>query len=176
MNRIALVFIALTAMIFMVAADPLYKWVDEQGNVHYSDKSQPGAKQIKLPPATTFKMPEPVTAPTNDSDRPQQTDEDRAPERAPYTAFEIAAPAPDQVYWNVTSVTVSLKISPMLHPGDRVTITLDGHVEGPMSQASFTFEDLDRGAHTVSANLQGQDGSVMIAKSVTFYIQRGTKH
>ena len=40
-----------------VLGDTLYKWVDSQGNVHYSDKPQPGAQKLTLPKATTYTAP-----------------------------------------------------------------------------------------------------------------------
>ncbi|HEV2322127.1 MAG TPA: DUF4124 domain-containing protein [Gammaproteobacteria bacterium] len=147
--------------------DSLYKWVDEQGNVHYSDKPHPGATRLHLPKPTTYSAPA-VAVPEvrNDSQPPAQQEG--------YTSFEIASPSPDQVFWNVRSVTVSLSVQPGLHQGDQVTVTLDDKTIGPAAATTVTFNDLDRGEHTVHATLSGPGGT-MIAKPVTFYIQRGTK-
>ena len=170
MTRLSLILLALLAITSMVAADPLYKWVDDQGNVHYSDKPQPGAKQIKLAPATTF------TAPKSAQTVVPASASDSRTQQVPYSDFEIITPEKDEVLWNVTSVAVTVGVTPGgLHEGDQVTITLDGKVQGPMSSLSATFADLERGEHTVSANLQETDGSVMIAKPVTFYIRHGGK-
>lgn len=148
--------------------DTLYKWVDEQGNVHYSDKPHPGATRLHLPKPTTYAAPA-VAAPEirNDTQPPPAS-------QPGYTSFEIAEPQPDQVYWNVQSIVVSLSLQPALHPGDQVTITLDDKTIGPGTATTVTFNDLNRGEHTVHATLSGPGGT-MIAKPVTFYIQRGTK-
>jgi Domain of unknown function (DUF4124) len=45
-----------------MAADPgsgattLYRWVDAQGVVHYSDTPQPGAQKLQIAPAQTFQF------------------------------------------------------------------------------------------------------------------------
>jgi hypothetical protein len=172
MSRLPLILLVLLATTSMVAADPLYKWVDDQGKVHYSDKPQPGAQKIKLPTATTYKAPTPAQGPA-----PAATDQDTQAQQPPYTDFEISSPGKDEVLWNVTSVQVTLSVKPGdLHPGDQVTITLDGKVQGPLHSLTATFNDMDRGEHTVSANLQEADGSVLVAKEVTFFIQHSTKH
>jgi len=148
--------------------DTLYKWVDEQGNVHYSDKPHPGATRLHLPKPTTYAAPAIAV--------PETRNEPQSPpaQQPGYTSFEIAEPQPDQVYWNVQSVAVSLSLQPGLHPGDQVTITLDDKTIGPGAATTVTFNDLDRGEHTVHATLSGPGGT-MTAKPVTFYIQRGTK-
>lgn len=32
----------------------VYRWVDSQGVVHYSDRPQPSAERLRIPPAQTF--------------------------------------------------------------------------------------------------------------------------
>src|SRR5579863_8074566 len=38
-------------------ASTMYRWVDEQGVVHYSDTPQPGAQRIQMEQAQTYKAP-----------------------------------------------------------------------------------------------------------------------
>ena len=174
MTRISLHLTLLFLTLFALPAvlgETLYKWVDDQGNVHYSDKPQPGATKLHLPKPTTYAAPTTAMPPQvsgAESKRGNRT-------AAGYTDFEIAAPGPEQTYWNVQSVTVSLSVQPALHNGDTVTITLDGKSQGPGASTSATFDGLDRGAHTVSATLQMAKGGTMIAKPVTFYIQKATQ-
>lgn len=146
--------------------DSLYKWVDERGNVHYSDKPHPGATRLHLPKPTTYAAPA-VAAPNTPSSAP--------PPQQGYSLFQISEPEQDQVFWNVRDVTVVVSVQPGLQPGDQVTITLDDKTVGPSPSTTATFNDLDRGEHTVRATLSGPGGS-MSAKPVTFYIQQATKH
>ena len=152
-----------------VMGDDLYKWVDAQGNVHYSDKPQPGAQKLTLPKAATY------TAPVS-ADQAAQAPDQPAPTPASITRFEIVSPQQDETLWNTQNVTVSLAVDPALQSGDTVTITLDGVTKGPLEGLSAEFTDLDRGAHTITAVLQTADGVTKTAKQVTFYIQRSTQH
>lgn len=173
MHRIAILLLALTFISHVVAADPLYKWVDEQGNVHYSDKPQPGAKKLKLPQPSTYTAPVPGDVPAYPV-TDQAAGAGGQNGHGAYTRFEITSPPANGTVWNTTSVTVSVTVEPGLQPGDKVTITLDGKVvetEG----LSATFDDLERGEHSVSANLRAADGTAMVAQPITFYIQRATQ-
>ena len=167
--RLALFLVALLVLP-AVLGEALYKWVDEQGNVHYSDKPHPGATRLHLPKPTTYVAPS-VAAPKT---LPQESGQQQ-PQFSGYTRFEIASPAPDQVFWNVRSVTVTLAVKPELREGDQVTITLDDKTVGPNASLTATFSDLDRGEHSVHATLMGAGGN-MVAKPVTFYIQKSIAH
>lgn len=171
-------FLPLLALLILPAAmgETLYKWVDDQGNVHYSDKPQPGATKLYLPKPTTFSAPV-----TSGSQSQSQAGSERGKKgsgsnpAAGYSSFEISSPTAGQVYWNVQSVTVSVAVQPALKAGDTVTITLDGKSQGPGADTSATFDGLDRGEHTLQATLQMAKGGSMSAASVTFYIQKTTQ-
>jgi len=169
MNRLLLILFACLTVTSMVAADPLYKWVDNQGNVHYSDKPQPGAQKIMMPKAQTFTAPQAAT-PQEGTGTPSNQSAAQS-----YTQITIASPADQDVFWNTTSVVVSVSLVPGLMAGDSVTITVDGKSQ-TVSTTSATFDGLERGEHTVTASVtSSSSGVVLNAKPVTFYIQRGTK-
>lgn len=152
-----------------VMGDTLYKWVDQQGNVHYSDKPQPGAEKLKLPAVTTFTTPAPADLPSPAAEEPK-------PQEAGFSRFEIVSPQQDETFWNTQNVTVTLAVDPHFGDGDTVTVTLDTTTKGPLDSLTVDFSDLNRGQHTINAVLHGANGVTMTAKQVTFYIQRGTKH
>ena len=149
--------------------DTLYKWVDAQGNVHYSDKPHPGATKVHLPHSQTYAAP--VIA--NQSSSTANTD-GQAQHQA-YSSFQITSPAPDETLWNVQSVTVSVSLQPGLQQGDTITITVDGQSQGPGGSLTATFDGLDRGQHSASAILNEANGQTMSATAVTFYIQKATQ-
>jgi len=163
MKRLTAVFLGFLAISSMVAADPLYKWVDDKGNVHYSDKPQPGAKKIVLPPATTFKAP-PVAPPNPALQQPQ---ENGAADSTAYTAIIISSPADQDTLWNTDSVTVSVSTTPAWQTGE-VTITVDGQTQ-TVNGTSASFTGLERGQHIATASVDG-----VKAPAVTFFIQKST--
>jgi hypothetical protein len=152
--------------------DTLYKWVDEQGNVHYSDKPQPGATKIHLPNAQTYVAPE-VALPgsVHEGGNPQLQQQAHS-----YATFKITSPAADETLNNVQSVTVTVDLEPGLMDGDKITIALDGQSQGPGSALSATFDDVDRGEHSASATVSEANGQTINAPAVTFYIQKAKQN
>jgi uncharacterized protein DUF4124 len=166
--------IALVLVLFLIpsmgTADTLYKWVDAQGNVHYSDKPAPGATKIDVPKAPTFTPPA-IAQPSNEnrSDhrfQNQKSSDTQAEAAGGYTSLAISSPKDQETLWNVPSVTVSVNLQPALQPGDSVTITLDGASQ-TVAGTSATFNDVIRGQHTVTASI-----GRITAAAVTFYIQK----
>ena len=154
------------ALLTAVSADTLYKWVDSQGNVHYSDKPMPGATKIHLPKPTTYAAPS-ATMPA----QPQQGSAKPAAQGG-YSDFSISSPSQEQTFWNVQSVTVSVSLAPDLKAGDSITISVDGQSQGSSAATSATFSGLERGQHTASATLNEVNGQTLSAPAVTFYIQQ----
>ena len=100
MYRIVLVILLALALGSVAQADSVYKWVDAQGNVHYSDHPHPGSERLKLPKAQTYASPVSATIPMQTS----LADTGPAPAR---TQISISSPANQANLWNVDSVTVS---------------------------------------------------------------------
>jgi hypothetical protein len=165
MRRLTLFLLCLIVASSSVGGD-LYKWVDEKGQVHYSDKPQPGATKMNLPAAQTFASP---------SAQPP-------PAQAPVTGLsavagkiQIVAPENQQVYWNTEAITVSVQVTPDLGQGDTITFTLDDQKQGPLNSLAATFSNLEKGEHHANAVLNRGDGSSVSAGVVTFYIQHTAK-
>ena len=168
MRRIPLVLVSLLAVLpLLVAADPLYKWVDDQGNVHYSDKPHPGAQKLVLPKANTYTAPDVVMpAPVTDGN-----DKSQANGHQPYSQIAVSSPKDQDTVWNTTTVSVSVSLTPALQPGDTLTISVDGKSQ-VASGTSATFTALERGEHAVTVTVHGLN--TLTAQSI-FYIQRGTR-
>ncbi len=170
LTHIALLLMTLSVLP-AVLGDSLYKWVDAQGNVHYSDKPQPGATKIHLPNAQTFVAPV-VAAPVGGHEGGNLQPQQQVPG---YSTFQIASPTADETLNNVQSVTVTVDLEPGLRDGDKITITLDGQSQGPGAVLSATFDEVDRGEHSASATLLEANGQTISAPAVTFYIQKATQ-
>ena len=162
---ILIVFVILNLVVSFAQADTVYRWVDAQGNVHYSDHPHPGASKVLLPQTQTYAppaaaqmtapMPLPAMTPT-----------------AGYAQFALATPGNQATLWYVHEVTVSVSLSPDLRSGDTITYHLDGKTIGPTQAMSVIFKDVDRGEHTASATLNAANGATMLAGPVTFYVRQ----
>ncbi len=154
----------------MAQADGIYRWVDAQGNVHYSDHPHPGSQKVRLPRTQTYAPPS-LTA----ADMPAAPSQaSAAVPTAAYTRFSITSPANQANLWYVHQVTVSVSVSPSLQSGDTITYHLDGQTIGPTANTSATFKHVYRGTHTASATLNAANGAGLSAGPVTFYVHQKT--
>jgi hypothetical protein len=143
-----------------------YRWVDAQGVVHFSDTPQPGAQRVQIAPAQTYQS---STAPATGAARPAETADDS------HRLCSISQPQAEQSFYAPDSVEVAVELNPPLQPGDRVSVTLDGHPLDAKEQAqlSYRIETPDRGAHTLAVSVRDAQGNVVCSSAgVTFYVQR----
>lgn len=162
--------LALLAAVLPAVAGKLYKWVDEDGNVHYSDSPVEGAEAVDLPEPTTFDAP-------RVSPRPARP----APEEDPsaafgYTEFEFISPKQDQVFWATGGeIPVQLDLVPPLQPGHELNLYFNGELtpDSPLAGLGTTLTGVYRGAHTIRAVIVGPDGEEIAAtETVTFHVKQ----
>jgi hypothetical protein len=147
----------------------VYKWVDENGVVHYSDQPHENAEQVQLKAPQTYTAPK---TPVGPRQAPRQ-----APSRpgAAYQSCAISEPANDQVFTNTDTVTAGVTVQPAVRPGDTAVVTLDGQrVPGvPASGGQFTIQPVDRGTHSIQITVQDSSGATLCSSSaVTFHVQQ----
>jgi len=165
-----LLFTLLSLGCSLAMAATIYKWVDEQGVVHYSDQPHPNAQKVQLQALQTYKPPAVDMAPT-----PGGPMAPPLPAPTPYAGCAIAQPQADSEYANIDSLNIVVQTDPVLRPGDRVFLTLDGEAlnGGAGTTGSFTLAPVDRGTHTLQAVVRGADGSVRCqAPSITFNVHQ----
>ena len=142
----------------------IYKWVDIDGHVHYSDTSHPGAKQIKLHNLDTYNPPSPTAKPIKSMG---DTHAD------PYTKFKIAEPTDNLTIRNPQGyVPVVINIQPALQKNDKIQILIDGISFGiAQASTSFKLEAIERGSHTLSAQIINAAGNVINSTAkINFYM------
>ena len=137
-----------TMLVTAASGAPAWTWVDADGQVHFSDRPVPGARQVELTGAQGFgapaARPAPVTTPAGAQPTPAAT-------RTPYRAITIASPAEQQTLWNIgTVLSVQIELDPPLSTAHRVDLILDGQRRN-LNTASLqvTLPDVFRGAHTL---------------------------
>jgi hypothetical protein len=149
---------------------PAWTWVDANGTVHFSDRPEPGARQVELSgsPRVGSVAPPPVqTAP-----RPTAPREQAGPAR--YTA-EIMRPAEQETLWNTGGVVnVQMRVQPGLEPGHRYDLLLDGQRRNlNTTSASVTLPDVFRGGHTLQMLVIDASGAELIRSAPrTFFVQQ----
>ncbi len=158
-----------TACAAIAAAATVYKWVDDNGVVHYSDQPHENAQKVELKAPQTFSAPK-TTAPTSVSHH--NTDSKPA---AVYRSCAVSAPTQDQVFMNTDTVIAGVVVEPAVRPEDTAVVTLDGQrVPGvPANGGQFTISPVDRGTHSIQVTVQDPSGaSVCTSTPVTFHVQQ----
>ena len=154
-----------------VLAQQAYRWTDENGQVHYSDRPAPGATEVSLSGAQGYS---PATAPPQAA--PQAADappEEEAP--AAYTAFNVVQPAQQETLWNIgTTLNVQVEIAPALQAGHHLGAYLDGQlVDVGATGTQFQLTDVFRGLHDLQAVILDANGEdVLRSLPVSFMVQQ----
>ncbi|MFU8820730.1 MAG: DUF4124 domain-containing protein [Gammaproteobacteria bacterium] len=151
-----------------VAAE-VWRWVDENGETHFSDRPHPGAEQVDLAPAQTF------TAPALPPPR-QPAPRAAAEPASPYSRVTIVSPEAGEMFWNIGGqLTVQLALEPQLIRGHELRMFLDGNrVQGvPQGPVQFTIGEVFRGEHTLRAAIFDSGGRELASsEAITFYVQQ----
>jgi len=173
------------------AASRIYRTVDENGNVVFTDvpprPEQPG-EAVELETGNTFTPPPRATPEAGetsvrledwlDGDEstaagdPQSVEEDQ--QTVDYQSLQIASPAHDAtVRENAGNVTIAAEIQPSLATGHVMQVFLDGELRQQGHTTTFQLVNLDRGTHNVQVRVVDQTGSPRISSEPSvFHLQR----
>jgi hypothetical protein len=156
------------------AADQIYRTVDADGNVVFTDvppanaAGEPAGKAVTLPPSNTYQPETPPAA---------QTDESAAQPAAAsyYDDLSIVDPTNDQtIRSNNGDMLIQAVVDPPLKSDHRLLLTFDGAPTDMQADGGvFELTNVDRGTHTAAARIvDGNNEVVMESQPVTFTVQR----
>src|SRR5579862_3169561 len=153
----------------LASAATVYRWVDENGVIHYSDQPHPNAEKLNVHAAQTYRAAEgPQFSNSNDGGASQQ-------QGPAYQGCAILQPADAQDFANLDSLNIVAGTDPPLRNGDQVFISVDGQPVngGAPTSGQYTLTPVDRGQHTVSATVRDGSGAVLCqTPSITFSIHQ----
>jgi hypothetical protein len=158
--------LGLSALISAAPAAVVYRWIDADGVVHFSDQPVPGAEKITTSGGSTrgiLSQPMPGGGALSEKPKPR-----------PVQHASIASPAPDQTFTGGEQVSASLLVDPPLTPSQTVSWTLNGAQVGQNSNATeLALPDLPRGTYTLAATVADSvSGESLSADPVTFNVVR----
>ncbi len=155
-------------------AQNIYKTVDENGNVVYSD-TNPDGEGV----AVTLKELS-VVEPAR-SEQPQTGDDTADAGEEPSAegadvGLRILSPQPEQTIWNTAYVlSVQVGVTGALPEGTELAYLVDGEVKQTSRSTSVELEEVWRGEHQLSVEHRGPDGRVLsTAGPVTFFMRQGS--
>lgn len=159
-------------LISSTAFAQMYKWVDEEGNISYSDQPPyKGAEQLDTPPLATMpatKIPK--------KNKPSAATEEAEKETV-YTALKITSPQDDMtIRNNAGNFSISVSITPSLNTaqGHTISLSMDAKViKGRSSSTSFNLTNIDRGTHKFKVSVLDKKGkSLFKSKPITVHLFR----
>jgi uncharacterized protein DUF4124 len=154
-----------TFLIFFMcclSAETVYKTVDEDGNIIFTDKPSEEAEEIKIQELETIKNPNPGR---------YKPSTEKPPEEFKYKSFVITSPENGAgIRSNNGNVSISVSLEPMKKAGHKIIISMDGKEVG--SGSSVSLQNVDRGTHSISASVVDANGKTWISTSSTFSMLR----
>ncbi len=160
------IFLSIICLLVVISATAeVYRSVDENGHVVFTDKPSPDAElievdelqTIKPPPVGNFKYTPPPAKP-----------------KPKYTEVSIISPQHDAaIRDNGGNVTVKIAINPRVRANDNLVLYLDDKEIMLGKATAKAFSGLDRGSHQLRAVVKDADGHIQLSSSsVTFYLLR----
>jgi len=162
------------------AVAQVYKIVDENGHVTYTDQApEDGAAPMELPDISVVDTdyPDESVIPSTDVADTTEPPEGKTPRelRQIFQDFRIIRPLPEESFFGTSNVVViSWGAGASYEPGMAVSVMVDGqaHAAEPQGNLSLT---LDRGEHQVFAILRDQRGRrIVTTPIVTFFVKQGS--
>lgn len=166
-NLVAKGLVVTTLAILATAANAeVYKWINDQGEVEYSDQYREGAEKITIAPLSTIQMPK---------SGPQASSQvSGSAEKAQlYSKLAITFPENDSaLHAGSGSITVTTAVQPALLPSHSLRLSIDGKAAGVSQDGTFSLADVDRGTHTLTLDVVDSTSVIQSAESVSFTLHR----
>ncbi|MFO7993567.1 MAG: DUF4124 domain-containing protein [Marinobacter sp.] len=168
--RLAFVAGILTFIALPLSAE-VYRQVDSQGNVTYTDEPAEGtdAEEVKVKPVTTVTLPKPESV-----QEPEQLRETVEQEGAAYDSVTFVAPGDDEAFHSGSGdVEFQVTSSPSLRDNHKYEVTLDGQPVGQSSSGTVMVRNVYRGTHDAGVNIIDSNGvTIKSGESISFTIHR----
>lgn len=166
-----LILIAGLLLTLPVQSQEIYRWVDKDGIVHYSDQpGSPDAKRVDMPGLNTHGAPPaPAAAPSTQGNGGQAQ-----PAAPAYGSLKILSPTSTDSYYGAdAAVPVTLSLDGELQSGHTVVLFLDAARVKTFQGLSGQLTGLSRGMHFLRAAVLNEAGSpVITSEQVTFSVQQ----
>ena len=146
----------------------VFTYVDAQGNRVYTDQPRGNAKRVPIATSNRMSANPTAAAPL------RATQKSPEPPLFHYDMLRILIPEPDAtIRSSAGEVIVSVTSQPALQPGHRYRLLLDGQAQGSSTSPQFRLHNLDRGSHSLAAEIVDADGRVLArSPSQSVHLQR----
>lgn len=167
MHWIAAVMLGL--VVLPLAAQQIFKTVDENGNTVYTDqRPSDDAEPLKLRELTVV---EPVLI--GDS---STVDQNTSTTSAASIPVRVVSPAVEETIWNTAyRLDVSVELGAPMPSGASLAYRVDGVERAQTREQSISIEEVWRGEHQLQVELRNADGRVLgSSEPITFYMRQAS--
>ena len=166
MKRSQLVFLSALSLLSHTVQAEVYKWINDQGQVEYSDQYREGAETVQIAPLSTIQMPKLTDVPTT-AEQPAE------PEATLYKKLAITFPQPEASFHSGNGdVSVTVEVAPELLPSHSLRLSLDGESVTVGRAKTFSLPNVERGTHQLSLDVVDSTSVIQSASPVSFTIHR----
>lgn len=169
------------------AGTEIYTYVDETGQVHYTDEWVEGCEKVEMPDFPTPAAPAPAVR----AAAPEEPGDREEPEEPVYESLSVVSPAEDECLrriGGIVKVLVDVVPKPqsrklLQEPGHRLLVQIDGKDAG--SEIVVSIEDgllalflteVYRGTHTLQVAIEDETGEQLAqSRLVNFHVQQISK-
>lgn len=169
---VAVPVLALAALLTSsLCSAEIYKYVDKDGNVVFTDKPGKGREQMHLAPLPTISLPKGDDTGQTTPTKPVNGQKSTGPT---YSKLVFTSPGDNSAFWSGSgNFVISVEATPALRKGDKFKVALDGRVLGSNTSGAFPVQHVSRGTHTASMSVVNAEGqSVQSGPSITFTVHR----
>ena len=158
--RLVVSFLLISVAFSGLNAAEIYRHVDENGNVKFSDQPKDGAKRVEVAPPNIDASPKAPKARTK-SDNSEE-------EASPYTSLALVEPENDITLHQVSEVKLVASVTPALRSGHSIQFFRNGAPLGePSRDITYTAPTLERGSYSFSVKVLDSTGETLLASDQT---------
>lgn len=160
--------LALLLPLGSTVAGEIYRHVDENGNVTYSDEpTGDDSEAMELQPLPEVSLPDGAARERRNRNSEPEGDSGSDGQQG-YESIEIAQPEHDSAFWRGDGlVVVRFQSQPSLRSGHRYALELDGERTRQSRSTTFTLENMSRGTHEVVIHVVNANGDTISSSDVT---------
>ncbi len=161
-NMVRLLIVCIIILFTAMVQAEIYQWKDDQGNLHFSDSlpdaghSQHDVQKIEISPIQTvpaFKPPE----------QGIDTSSEEVVGQVSYQQMHIVQPEHDSaIRNNAGDIVITVALQPPLRLNDSIYLIMDGKIVAQGQQTRFQLTNVDRGTHTIHAEVRNSAGQKRI--------------
>ena len=168
--KLKLIFITSIIFYLPILLGEVYKSVDEDGNIIFTDRPTTNSEEIKLKELKTTETVKPSTSSSSRNNR-GENNEDHSYEKIVVSNPENGS----SVRSNSGNVTISVLVKPSLRSGHKILITMDGKELSKGTGTNISLTNIDRGSHTVGVSVIDSSSKPIISGTSTFTILRASQ-